>query len=273
MDSFSDKVLESAFSGNWQPLATIGQRPFEDISAELLEDVISNPRFAVAGIRLATCLACLPSLQTVARSEGHTQDTAVAVSDNLQFLSDTILATPELESAALESFGREIQGRVRGQLGETAVLGLIWWSTAHDLRDPRTYALPTTRQEDDGGPRRDGYKVGADIIMRVNGHGNKQLIQVKASAPPEEQIAINRYHPDVAVVVIKDLLADYHSGPRGLLRILQTDDRDQLVVINERLEQRLQHTRDRSQYYKTYRAREKAKHVARQPTRTRKPRK
>ncbi len=260
VNGFTDQLLQSAFSGNWRSLAVPGHQPlFDDIGAQLMAVEHGEPQLVPARLRLATCLACLPSLQTVARSERHGKSVAIEVFDNLQLLSERILAVPTLHPRTLEKEKVSVRTRngISGQLGETAVLGLIWWSIAQELRDTRTYALPATRQEDAGHRRHEGYRAGTYIIMRVSGAKDKQLIQVKTRASAEQKAAINRYHPDIAIVLIRDLFEGHHSGPRGLLRSLVSGRRDKLVPLSAQLEHRLQQARDRSEYHTGYRPEQK----------------
>ena len=204
------------------------------------------------GLRAAAVIACLPSLSTVAQSESHTRATAVQVSDSLRTLSTRIITTNSLEPDLIKQRGGPRALReANGKMSEIAVLGLFWWGIAHGRWDERMYALPATTAQDSGRHQnqKDSLSLATDIMLRQSDSAYKQRIQVKTSAT---DIRPNRYHPEVIVVAVSDLMKRHHAhNPRRFLRFLSRDSR-YLEDMHNRLDAQFRTAEEELSYYERY---------------------
>jgi hypothetical protein len=206
-------------------------------------------------LKVAKIVACLPSLVAVSESRPQTQSIARQVSSNFQYLADHILYTPSLTPDSLSDMDEEHRTRRRtiGELSEIGVLGALWWSVANDLRDSETYPLPTTRAEDSGRIKKEGYNTGTDIIMRTSGSKEGQALQVKTKIGPDSIMKVRRYHPDIAVVALSNILiSDTEYLSYRLLSILISDDSKQLTAINGRVDDAVEEARAKAVIHQNY---------------------
>lgn len=239
----SEAMLGAAFDPEGTPLRQRVER-LEQLSGKasslLLEDwgAASTDATSVAhGMRLAAIYSCLPSLETVARSETHDFSVALQVSDNLQDLSGH-LGSDEFLDASLERPARQ-KAIIIGHLSEIAVLGAMWWGIANGYRDERSYIVPSNAQLDMGRTK-DDRKLAADLVYHRSGTKDKQLIQVKTNgSTPAVKRKLRRYHPELAVVAINDLGGSL-KGPIPLLRGVATGRRGLLEAANQKIDAALE---------------------------------
>ena len=248
MNDLSSELIQNALEGESRMVAGIRTQS-QALTSQLIEVWRrANYPLIPASLRLAGSLACIPSLVTVANSRVHTQATATEVTDNFQTLSSSVLDTRCLGRKALCRLPPEdrTRPRIAGQLSEMGILGVLWWSIANGLREEGTYALPTTRVEDEGEVR-DGYHTGTDIIVYEGIGDERHKVQVKTSPPQDTDK--NSYYPGITVVAVTNLVdskGKHLKGPRSLLDFLTSGNGDDLTTINDQLDERFERAKDRA---------------------------
>src|ERR1017187_1613708 len=118
-ESYSDHLIRFAFSDNPENNTRV-KALGRDLGRLVVESWDAEDCYAPDTLRIAKVVACLPSLETVARSKTHTRPVAKRVTVNFHDLAERILYTPSLEPYALKDVDEE--GRTfretKGQLSE-----------------------------------------------------------------------------------------------------------------------------------------------------------
>jgi len=253
MNAFSSSLIEQAETGlrAQEPLKRL-ETVEPAISGALVANWTSIIYPAVpASIRMASTLACAPSLVAVASEQPHNREIATRVYANFRKLSQQILSSRCLSRSEISNhYGRtsQIDRLICGQLSETAVLGAIWWSIANGKRSVDNFALPTKAAEDKGVLDDNGFKTGVDIKIHSIKEGEPQLIQVKTSNWRHESTADNPYAPGIAVIPVIKLRNDHQrqlNSPRRLLDYIVNGSYAHLAAINQQIDERLERANNR----------------------------
>lgn len=256
MNAYSSSLLESATQSDFSGLAKL--RRVELHEPAFTKALVSNWTPEVyqaipASIRLASTLACIQSLVTVASQRPHANYVASRVFNNFQSLSQNLLANRSLSRRELDNYFGDnsvIPRRIVGQLSETAILGALWWSIANDSRPEDLYALPTTKYEDIGTRDAQGFSTGVDIKLKRTGEVEADRIQAKTSTL-RHNYSVD-YAPGIAVVPVTQLLTsrgERLKGPRQLLDFIAYENCTELSLINKQIDDRLERARIRHAKY------------------------
>src|ERR1700683_2964989 len=99
LDYHSDQLISTAFTGNYETGERVAklQAMAESIGTLVTQSWEYSTEYLRQGLRASSFLACMPSLETVARSQPHSLAVASEVSNNFQLLSKQILATPGMK--------------------------------------------------------------------------------------------------------------------------------------------------------------------------------
>ncbi len=239
LEVYSNQLLQFTFSEK-SDNSTRVQALGEGLGRLVTESWDMDGWYAPHTLKAAKHVACLPSLRTVANSETHTQAVASEVATNFRHLAEDILYTPSLSPRALHMTDPDgpVAKGVIGELSEIGALGAMWELIARGLRGEKTYVLPTTLEQDSGRIKKDGFNIGTDIIMRTSGGTkDRRLMQVKTKLSRRNAAAINRYYPEMILIILSELVGRRERFPSyKLLGILQSGDDKQLTAINERVE-------------------------------------
>lgn len=242
--STSEAMLSMAFDPEGATLMqrVDGLKQLGDSACSLLlegwSDRSADATSVAHGIKLAAIYSCLPSLETVARSEQHSFGTALQVSDSLQDASEHLSSTEFLDSLHERRF-RE-RALIIGHMSELAVLGAMWWGIANGYRDARSYIVPSNAQLDMG-REKDDRQLAADLVLHRGGAKGNQLIQVKSSDSQIARRKLRRYHPEVAVVTASTLLAGGGlKGPIPLLKGVAAGHQGLLATANQKIDAQLE---------------------------------
>ncbi|HVX24309.1 MAG TPA: hypothetical protein VG992_03135 [Candidatus Saccharimonadales bacterium] len=141
-------------------------------------------------------LACLPSLAVVATHQKHDRSVAEEVTANMSDLGGFI---------AESRLRKQQTPKIRGQVSEIAVAGVLWWGIANGYWPESDYILPATRAQDHG--NHSGRRNGVDLQWRHSGQ-QRQGVQVKTSFTP----MVNSYRPDILVVSTDQLVNARRGG-------------------------------------------------------------
>lgn len=182
------------------------------IAQSLFSTDIREYRFLAPGLRAASVIACLPSLETVARFEPHNLDTADRVSRRLHSLGNLLLGTSDLKPATIrERVDWNTYANAIGQLSEIAVLSLLWWGIASGLENETCYVLPKQSVSGVGKYMRNATVLSPGLITRKSGSGKKRTVRVASTIPRAEEKRLSRDDPGMAIVN----LARVFGNPRG----------------------------------------------------------
>jgi hypothetical protein len=189
-------------------------------------------------LRSSLTLACLPSLAVAATHQVHDRQVADEVTDNIRSLGDFVLRTP---------LRRHQTDKIKGQLSEIAVTGVLWWGIANGNWPETDYILPATRSQDRGDLN--GRRNGIDLLWRLNGK-SRQGVQVKTRF---SQYA-NSYRPDILVLAASSLTSGFgakHEIPNITLLQALTQNRERdLTRAQQRISTLVEQTASRARDYR-----------------------
>ena len=191
--AYCDDVMSNVFIK--KRTAAEKQQAIMDSSWRLGSFILSldkEPNNQAAALKGSTLLATIPSLLAISSGQPHNHGIAIDVSNEFTSIAEYIKKN---------KISGEENDKIRGQLSETAIMGLLWWGVANGYDSPQSWARTSTTKEDMG--TYDGLRNGVDIVYHDKTQGKRQLVQVKSS----RGYSSNGYAPNIKVVAATTVAA------------------------------------------------------------------